>query len=79
MRLDTALPREAALTEALLGTAVEPARPTAAPSLLRRAAEGGGDLLLLLGIVFCIPFIVLALGLPVALGVRLLLWLGGQF
>ncbi len=46
--------------------------------MLRRAATGSGDLLLLLGIVFCMPFVVLAIGLPVALCARLLLWLAGE-
>jgi hypothetical protein len=28
-------------------------------------------------IVLCIPFVILAIGIPIALGVRSLLWIGG--
>jgi len=47
------------------------------PGWLGRAGTGAGELLALLGIVFCIPFAILALGTPIALLVRLLLWIGG--
>ena len=77
MRLDTALPREATPPDAVLATTRKPARPLK-PGLLRVASEGCIDLFLLLGLVFSIPVIVLAIGLPVAVCVRLLLWLGGQ-
>ena len=78
MRLDTALPREATPPDAVLATTRKPARPLTKPGLLRVASEGSIDLFLLLGLVFSIPVIVLAIGLPVAVCVRLLLWLGGQ-
>lgn len=44
---------------------------------LRRAAAVVGELLALVGIVLCIPFVILAIGMPIALCVRLLLWIGG--
>jgi hypothetical protein len=47
------------------------------PGFLRRAVEAIGDLLGLLAIIACIPFVILAIGTPIALFVRLLLWLAG--
>jgi hypothetical protein len=41
--------------------------------LFGRAAGFVGELLALVGIAYCIPFVILAIGLPVALGLRLLL------
>jgi hypothetical protein len=37
-----------------------------------------GDLLAAVGIVFCIPFVILALATPVVLCVRGLLWIVGM-
>jgi hypothetical protein len=42
-----------------------------------RAAAIGGDLLAAVVLMLCIPFAILAVGLPFALVVRGLLWLGG--
>jgi hypothetical protein len=67
------LAREATLTGAL-GTTVNQARPLVVPGALRRAAEVVGDLLALAGIALCLPFVILGIGLPVALCVRLVLW-----
>jgi len=47
------------------------------PGLLRRAAMASGDLLAALAIVLCIPFVILAIGIPIALCVRFLLWSAG--
>jgi hypothetical protein len=44
---------------------------------LGRAVGVVGEFLALVGIVCCIPFVILAIGLPIALAVRLLLWVGG--
>jgi hypothetical protein len=48
-----------------------------------RAVETGvtaiGDVIALAGIVFCIPFVILAIGIPIALVVQLLLWVGRLF
>ena len=43
----------------------------------RRAGAMIGDLLGAVAIVFCIPVVILAIGIPIALCVRLLLWIGG--
>jgi hypothetical protein len=43
--------------------------------LLRRAAGLVGELLALAGIVLCFPLAILAVGIPIALCVRLLLWI----
>jgi hypothetical protein len=42
----------------------------------RRASSLVVDAVTLLLVVACIPFAILAIGLPIALGVRLLVWLG---
>ena len=47
------------------------------PGLLRRAAVVAGDLMGLVAIAFCIPFVILAITTPIALFLRLLLWIGG--
>ena len=46
-----------------------------AVSRVRRAASAGGDVLLLGGIILGIPFVILAIGIPIALLVQLLLWI----
>ena len=48
-------------------------------SSLRRVARATGDLLMAVGLVFCIPFVILAIGIPVALLLRGLLWIAGKF
>ena len=53
------------------------ARPLFAFGRLSRAAGVAGDLLGAVAIVLCIPFVILAIGIPLALCVRLLLWVGG--
>lgn len=59
-------------------TAAENPRPPIGPGLLRRAASTIVDLLVGLGIVLCIPFVILALGIPIALVGRFLLWIAGM-
>lgn len=51
--------------------------PLAGPGPFRRAAVVVGDLLGAVAIVVCIPFAILAVGIPIALCVRLVLWIGG--
>jgi hypothetical protein len=56
------------------------------PSVIRRvptrisafAATGNfiSDLLVLMGLVFCLPFVMLGIGLPLALFLRVLVWIG---
>ena len=71
-------PIAATLTSSPFATAVDRARPLIVPGLLRRAAPVIGDLLGAVGIVLCIPFAILAIGIPIALCVRLLLWITGM-
>ena len=59
-------------------TAVAQARPPVVPGLPLRTARIIGDLLAALGVVLCIPFVILAIGIPIALFVRILLWIAGM-
>jgi hypothetical protein len=68
---------EAMLAKAALPTTFDQARPVAVSGLLRRAAAVVGDLLATAAVVLCFPFVILAIGIPIALCVRLLLWIGG--
>jgi hypothetical protein len=68
---------EATLTRAALATPFNQARPLVVPGRLWRAAVVVGDLLAAMAIVLCIPFVILAIGIPIALCVRLLLWIAG--
>ena len=61
-----------------VATAADDPRPPIRPGLLWRAASTIGDLLVGLVIVLCIPFVILALGIPIALGGRFLLWIAGM-
>ena len=68
---------EATLTSATLATTFNEARPLVVPGRLWRAAVVAGDLLGAVAVVLCLPFVIVAIGIPIALGVRLLLWIGG--
>ena len=68
---------EATLARAAVATTFNQARPLVVPGPLRRAALVIGDLLAALGIVLCIPLGILAIGIPIALCARMLLWIGG--
>jgi hypothetical protein len=68
---------DATLTRTTLATTFDEARALSVPGPLRRAAVVVGDLLGAVAIVLCIPFVILAIGIPIALCVRLLLWIGG--
>jgi hypothetical protein len=48
------------------------------PRISAFAATGNfiSDLLVLIGLVFCLPFVILGIGLPLALLFRVLLWIG---
>lgn len=50
----------------------------AIPGPLRRAAVVVGDVLGVIAVILCFPFVILAIGIPIALCVRLLLWIGGR-
>jgi hypothetical protein len=67
----------ATLTTAGLATTFDEARPLVVPGRLWRVAVVVGDLLGAMAIVLCIPFVILTIGIPIALCVRLLLWIGG--
>jgi hypothetical protein len=67
------------MTTAATATPLDPARPLDVPGPLRRTAGVVGDLLAAAAIIISIPFVILALGIPVALGVRSLLWIVGLF
>ncbi len=53
--------------------------PEARGSWFRRASAVSGDLLAVVAVICCIPFAILALGLPIAWLMRLLLWIGELF
>ena len=60
-----------------LATPSHQAQPVVVPGRLRRAVVVVGDLLGLAAIALCIPFVIIAIGTPIALSIRLLLWMGG--
>jgi hypothetical protein len=68
---------ETALTSAALAPTSNQPRPLVGPGPVRRAAVVLGDLCAAVSIVFCIPLVILGIGIPIALCVRLLLWVGG--
>ena len=77
MTFATAHLEDAALTRAALATTFDEARPPVVRGPLRRAAVVVGDLLGAAAIVLFIPLVILAVGTPIALCLRLLLWIGG--
>jgi hypothetical protein len=68
---------DAALTRAAVAATFNQVRPLGVRGPLRRAAVVVGDLLGTAAIVLCIPIVILAIGTPIALCLRLLLWIGG--
>jgi hypothetical protein len=69
----TALPRsDVAVASARTLTLPPMQRVTAQ---LRRAVDVGGDVFVAAAVVLCIPFVVLAVGIPIALFVQLLIWI----
>jgi hypothetical protein len=70
--------RSAAPTRAAFAPTFKQARPlVVVRGLLRLGAVVVGDLLGVAAIVLCVPFVIVAIGTPIALLVRLLLWIGG--
>jgi hypothetical protein len=67
----------ATLTRAVHVTSSSEVWPLLARGPWRRAGVVIGDLFIAVSMVLCIPLGILAVGMPIALGVRLLLWLGG--
>ena len=78
MTLATTSPRALPLTGTPLKTTRSRAPLLEIPGFIRRASALVGEALTLVAIVFCVPFVILAIGLPIALLVRLLLWVGGE-
>jgi hypothetical protein len=68
---------EATLTRAALARTFDQASALIVPGPFRRAAGVVGDLLGAVAIVLCIPLAILAIGTPIAVCLRLLLWIGG--
>ena len=52
--------------------------PAARKTAGRRVVEAAGDLLLLLALIFCIPIVILAVGIPIALLLQLLVSIGAS-
>lgn len=67
---------DATLTRAALAPVFDQSGAFIVPGPFRRAAVVVADLLQAVAIVLCIPFVILAIGLPIALFMRLLLWIG---
>lgn len=65
------------LTSAIPATASAGAPRLEVPGSIRRAAAAAGELLAVMGVVLSVPLVILAIGLPIALCVRLLLWIAG--
>jgi hypothetical protein len=66
--LETLLPRARAYNQP---------RPRAVPGVLRRTATVIGDLCGAVGIVLCIPLVILAVEMPIALCAQLWSWIAG--
>ena len=64
---------EATLRRAAYATTFNQTRPFLAPGRFRRGAGVVGDLLGAIAVVLCIPLVILAIGTPIALCLRLLM------
>jgi hypothetical protein len=65
----------ATLTGGALATTLDPI--IVVPGRLWRSVVAIGDVFAAMGLVLCIPFAIVAIGTPIALFVRLLLWMFG--
>ena len=70
--------RSRPLTRVALAPTFDHASPLVVPGLVRRVAMVIGDVLSAVTVVLCIPFVILAIGLPIALCVRFLVWIVGM-
>jgi hypothetical protein len=68
---------EATPATAPLAVTFDSVPPLILPGPFRRAVVLVGDLFGAVAIVLCIPFVILAIGTPIALCLRLMLWIGG--
>jgi len=75
--IDTTDSREATLTGPALAVTLDRGPRLVVPGQLRDAAALVGNLIEMLGIIFSIPLVILAVGIPIALCVRVLLWIVG--
>jgi hypothetical protein len=66
---------EATLTRTALSAPFDQTRAVVVPGPFRRAAGVVGDVVGAVAVVLCIPLVILAIGIPIALFVRLLLWM----
>jgi hypothetical protein len=66
-----------ALNSSALATPLDEATAVAVPGAFRRAASVVGEVLGGIGLVLCVPFVLLAIGTPFVLCVRLVLWVSG--
>jgi hypothetical protein len=73
----TARLEDATLTRAALGTTLDDRGSLIVPGRLWHAAAVVGDVLAAVALVLCIPVVILVIGIPIALFVRVLLWVGG--
>jgi hypothetical protein len=64
--------------EPALATTLHHGRPLEVPGPLRRAVIVFGDLLAAVGIALCFPLVILAIGTPLVLCLRFLLWIVGM-
>ena len=65
------------MTIAALTTTVDQPGALIFPGPISRAAVVVGDVLGVVAIVLCFPLVIVAIGIPIVLCVRLLLWFGG--
>jgi hypothetical protein len=73
-QLDGAGAREALPATPLRATTLRRMTRAAVPRWRQRAVEVAGDLMTALLVIFSIPFVILAVGLPIVACVRLVLW-----
>lgn len=78
MTIATTESRQGTLATTALGTTSDHARPVVVPGVVRRAAATVGDLLGVAAIGLALPFVILAIGTPLALGIRVVLWIVGM-
>ena len=78
MAHSSSVPRFAERTAAPQTATFAHGGPLVVRSRLSRTAVAVGDLLTSLALVLCIPFVILAIGIPIALCVRLLLWIAAN-
>lgn len=76
MTFATSRLQDATLPGTALSTALNQADPLVVPGQLWRAVVVAGDLLGAVAIVLCLPLVIMAIATPIALCVRLLLWIG---